>query len=153
MDYAEEGEALDIAGYCSSGLRKDELGEVAIIGSGIDFAGEDVFCGNIDGGFFVDVAVVVKSSGKGDRDGGREAGDGIIQDVAFVDGLAGDIGVDDARHLNDVFDIHAWGIGIFLILADDDGGILGAGGGVLGNGNGIGNIGALVGGEGAGSIL
>lgn len=92
----------------------------------------------------MDVAVVVELRGESDWNGSREAGDIILQNITVVNSLAGNVGVDNACHLEDVLDVDAGGFLGGFILADDDSGILGAGGGIFGDGDGEFNVLGLV---------
>ena len=137
VDDAEAREVFDVAGDVFGGVWEDKLGVAAFVGvSGeVDFAGEVVFGADYDSGFVVDVAVVVELCGGGDGESGGETWEGVFYNVAIADGFAGYFGVDDAGDFEDVVDLDAGLLLGGLILADDNGGVLGTARGVFGDGD------------------
>ena len=117
------------------------------------FAGEVVFDGNVDAGVFVGVAVVVEA-GVGEYFAvGGENWQGVFEDVAVVDGFAGDVGVDDASHFENVVDVEPGFVDGAVVLTDDEGGVLDAGWSVVWNGDGEIDVCNAIGVNGAGIVV
>lgn len=155
VDDAEAGEVLDVAVDALGSIGKNKLGVTTVVSVGgkIGLAGEVVLGADNNDGLVMDVAVVINTGGSDDGGGGRKAGEGILEDVAFADGLAGDFGVDNTRHFEDVLDFDAGLLFVAVVLGDDDGGILGTGGSVLRDGDGEVDIHGVVWLQGAGGVV
>ena len=155
LDDAKHWEVINITINVAGGFRHDDFGKAVVL---VFVGGEDFFSGDgigyikRDNGSFVNVAVVVEQGADGDRCSGREFGNVVFKDGAFVGNFAGDISINNAGKSKDVVDRNAFGFLFGRVRRNHNGRVLTSSWRIFWNSDGEFYLASFVGGDGAGGF-